>query len=89
MGRTLKEQKDMVKDKLRVLYKTTPVNAHPLVVHPRVPGEVQLQIQDAFLALDKETPELINMIPMKGPIKATLDDYAELKAMELESFVGK
>ena len=89
VGRTLKEQKDMVKDNLRVLYKTPPVNAHPLVVLPRVPGELQLQIQDAFLALDKETPELINMIPMKGPIKATLDDYAELKAMELESFVGK
>ena len=89
VGRTLKEQKDTIKDKLRVLYKTTPVNAHPLVIHPRVPNEKQLEIQSAFLALNEQNPEMLALIPMKSPIKATLEDYADLKAMELESFVGK
>jgi len=89
VGRTLREQKDMIKDKLRVLYKTTPVNAHPLVVHPRVSSEKQREIQLAFLALGQESPEMVNLIPMKSPIEATFDDYADLRAMQLETFVGK
>lgn len=89
VGRTLNGQKDMIKDRLRVLYKTAKVNAHPLVIHPRVDEAMNAKIQEAFLAVGKEHPEMVNKIPMKSPIATNLDDYADLKAMGLEDFVGK
>ena len=89
VGRTLKEQKDAIKGKIRILYETAKVNAHPLVVHPRVDETMQSKIQSAFLEVGGQHPEMVELIPMKTPIATGLEDYADLKAMGLEAFVGK
>lgn len=88
VGRTFNEQKDMIKDRLRVLYRTSKVNAHPLVAHPRLDEALRMKIQEAFLAVGNEQPKLVEKIPMKSPIATSLEDYEDLQAMGLEAFKG-
>lgn len=87
VGRTFNEQPDHIKNALRVLYTTTPVNAHPLVVHPRV-GDGSDKVQSAWLTLVKEQGTLFNGIPMKDSIATSYDDYKSLEGFGLEAFVG-
>ena len=88
VGRTLAEQPDHIKNALRVLYTTTPVNAHPLVVHARVGEEHSKKVQAAWLALAEEQATLFDGVPMKGSIATSYDDYIGLEDFGLEDFVG-
>lgn len=89
VGRTLKEQPDAIKSRLRVLYTTHEVYAHPLVAHPRVPSEITQAVQNAWLSLAQEDPSLFDGIPMKKSVATSMQDYNDLQRLELEKFVGK
>ncbi len=89
--RTLKNQSDMIKNLLRIIYKTQKIPPHPISAHPRVPQTVVHQVQMAFLAM-KEEPEhqkLLAKIPMREPVIATIKDYQILKRLGLEKFYVK
>ncbi len=87
--RTFKEQPDHIRERLRVLYTTKEVYAHPFAVHPRIPEALQQQVQQAWLALAKEEPALFDAIPMQNSVATSLKDYKPLMDMGLEAFVGK
>jgi phosphonate transport system substrate-binding protein len=85
---TLDEQKDEIKDKLKVLYKTREMAPHPLSVHPRVAKEVQLKVKQAILKM-AETEHgraLLEKIPMRKVIPADISHYQEINNWGLEEF---
>ena len=88
VGRTLREQPDHIQNALRILYTTTPVNPHPIVIHPRVSKEKQVGIQTALLAIAEEKPEAFGKIPMAKPVAASYQDYKDLDSLGLENFIG-
>ena len=85
---TLKNQKQEIQDKLRIIYTTREMVPHPLTAHPRVPQKHREAVRQAFLdmAATEEGRALLENIPMKRAIPATLDDYKALKTWGLESF---
>lgn len=87
VARTLQEQPAPVVDALKVIYRTHKVSPHPLVGHPRV-TDLHAKVQQAWLELARERPELFEKVPMQEPVAATYDDYRPLEAMGLENFVG-
>ncbi len=86
--RTLKKQDPKLQSLLQIIYKTENIAPHPISAHPRVPKPVIEQVKLAFLAMkdDPEQQKLIEKIPMKSPVIATVDDYKPLEAMGLDSF---
>ncbi len=87
VARTLREQPEAIKGALRVLYTTSEVFAHPIVVHPRLTPELRESIQTALLELAEESPELFESIPMRRPTSSNLADYEGLSAIGLEGYV--
>lgn len=88
VGKTLSKQKDRVKDSLKVIYKTQEVNPHPIAVHPRIPAAVQQQVQKALLEMGQvpATQALLAKIPMPAMGTASIDDYDNLRKMDLMRF---
>ncbi len=89
--KTLAQQKDLIKESLRVLYETEKFNPHPIAVHPRVPREEWLAVQDALLSIDKNAKGklLLGRVPIDSIGKAEMKDYESIKAMGLEGFYVK
>ena len=85
---SLNKQEPIVRELLKTIYKTRPINPHPISVHPRVPKEVVQKVIQAFIDIgnDPEKKKLLEKIPMKNPIKANIQDYLILKKMNLENF---
>lgn len=88
VGKTLKKQKNQLRNALKVIYKTAPVSPHPVAVHPRVPKQDRKKIVDAFFELSNSTDgqKLLAGIPIKKPGKASLENYKSLEAMKLKRF---
>ena len=84
--RSFEKQPDHIKDSLHIIHMTKPVNAHPLVIHPRVAETHKKKIKHSWLALSAEAPELFEGIPMKHPVQTSYKDYALLDALGLERF---
>ena len=85
---TLAEQKDEIKDQLKVLYETRHMAPHPLSVHPRVAKDVQFKVKQAILKM-AETEHgraLLEKIPMRKAIPADISHYQELNNWELKEF---
>ncbi|MCG7985556.1 MAG: phosphate/phosphite/phosphonate ABC transporter substrate-binding protein [Candidatus Thiodiazotropha lotti] len=86
--RTLQAQDSEVRDRLRVLYKTRPMNPHPIAAHPRVPTEHKEQVRRAILDM-AETPqgkELLSKIPIQQAVRSSIEDYSELREWNLEKY---
>jgi phosphonate transport system substrate-binding protein len=85
---TLKRQKQERQDRLRILYKTRTMAPHPVTAHPRVPEEHMKAVQQALLdmAQTEKGQALLEKIPMKKAIPASLEDYRILKEWGLEGF---
>jgi len=85
---TLRSQKPSVRERLRVLYETRPVNPHPVSVHPRVPYVDREKVRRAFLdmANTEKGRELLARIPMKKAISSNMNDYTELSDWGLDEF---
>ncbi|ARE40694.1 Phosphonate ABC transporter phosphate-binding periplasmic component [Rhodovulum sp. P5] len=85
---TFRKQDPAIGDQLRVLYETTRVPPHPIVVHPRVPHEAAEAFRKAVLDL-AETDEgaaLLAQVPFRKAIAAGATDYAVLRDLALESY---
>lgn len=85
--KTLEQQPELIKDSLRVLYRTQEVISHPIAAHPEVPPEVRERVMQALLALGK-TPrgrKALARVPIQEIGAVTADDYAPLVELGLEA----
>ena len=85
---TLNAQKPEIRQKLRVLYETRPVNPHPISAHPRVPEVHREKVRQALLEMARtETgAALLAEIPMRKPVAASLEDYTPMSSWGLDEF---
>lgn len=84
--KTLDEQPQVIRDRLRVLYTTRATPSHPLVIHPRVPKAVSTSLISSLQELAKQQPYLFDAIPMSKPIRTSFADYAPVADLHLEQF---
>ena len=89
--KTFDRQSAEIKDQLRILYKTTKVAPHPLVVHPRVSAADVEKLKHAILAIGKTKngQAMLVKVPFKKAGQASLNDYLPLKEMGLDKFYIK
>lgn len=88
---TLKRTPAKVRDKLRVLYSTQSVAAHPIVASSKVDSATVASVKQAFLKLG-ESPagrDLLKRIPIKKIGSADLNDYKPLMNLGLDDFYVK
>jgi phosphonate transport system substrate-binding protein len=86
--KTLWEQKQEIRDALRVIYTTRSMPSHPVAAHPRVPKEHREKVRQALLDMDK-TPggrELLSKVPAKQLIAVTMKDYSKLLDWGLDAY---
>ena len=83
---TFSQQKKNIRDNLKIIFETKKVSPHPIVAHPRVPKAVVENIKKALLEMgkDKQLNKLLQKIPIKKIGVAKIEDYKELRGMELE-----
>jgi phosphonate transport system substrate-binding protein len=86
--KTLDEQKDSVRDQLRIVHTTRPFLTHPVAAHPRVPRDVREAVREAFLAMaaNPETARLLKDIPMAQAVATSARDYEPLRELGLREF---
>jgi len=89
VNRTLNEQKTNLRNKLKIIYKTAIIPAHPIIIHPRIGPAISIKIQKAILEIAKETPYLMKKIPMNNPIKSTNKDYEIIHKLNLDKYMKK
>ncbi|MEJ2529108.1 MAG: phosphate/phosphite/phosphonate ABC transporter substrate-binding protein [Gammaproteobacteria bacterium] len=85
---TLSAQKPEVREKLRILYETRPINPHPISVHPRVPEADREKVQRALLemAKTKQGAALLAKVPIRQAVAASLADYTPIASWGLDKF---
>ena len=88
---TFEQQKQAIRDKLRIIYKTRQIAPHPVVAHERVPEADREKVKLAFLALadTQKGRQLLSKVPIFKLGPATLEDYLSLKDLALDSVQGK
>lgn len=84
--RTLDLQEQAIKNKLKVIFRTTEVPSHPIVVSKKLSSQMIITIQEQLLNLAKVDPDLFAKIPMQNPIKTEIKDYKILQNLHLEKF---
>jgi len=86
--KTFQEQPADLKDKLRIIYETTPVAPHPLAIHQRVPKNIAEKITKLLIDYSKTTEgnAVMSKIPMTEVGEATMEDYNMLLDLDLEKF---
>jgi len=91
VSRTLQQQPPILRNLLKILYKTRVIPPHPVSAHPRVPEQVRIQVTQAFLAManNSEQQKLLTQIPMQHPVIASVSDYQVLKKLGLDNFYVK
>lgn len=77
-----------IRDRVKIIYETTRMPPHPVVVHPRVPTEVAEKIRQSFpdMSASAEGRELLAQIPIREAVPARSADYQELRDLRLEDF---
>lgn len=86
---TYRSQPLDISEQLRVLYETDRVPPHPFTAHPRVPKQVQQDVQSAMLELWKTGygREMLEQVPIQEVSVTTIDEYQSLNDMELDAFI--
>jgi phosphonate transport system substrate-binding protein len=87
---TLEKEPEGIRKQLAVLYRTPDTAAHPLAVHPRVPGDVADKIVQALrrMAGSAAGRKLLQQVELDDAILADYrHDYAPLEALHLERYV--
>lgn len=90
VNHTLQQERDDVRQNLRVLYETPGVAPHPLSAHPRVATALRQAITDALvdLAGKPDGQALLHAVEIDGLLRADqARDYAPLEAFGLERYV--
>lgn len=77
-----------IRDRLRIVYETTRMPPHPVVVHPRVPDEDAEKVRQAFIGMSAspEGRELLAQIPMLEAVRTDSGEYQVLRDLGLEDF---
>jgi phosphonate transport system substrate-binding protein len=86
--KTLEEQDQRVRDALRVLYTTREMPSHPVAAHPRVSQAARDKVRRALLEL-ASTPggkALLDQLPMKEPVAASIEEYLVMRKWGLEKY---
>jgi phosphonate transport system substrate-binding protein len=87
---TLAAEDSNLSNRVKVIYETPPVAAHPIAAHPRVPQPVQAALQSVLLTYLKGNPEFARAVQIPNPVIADYQrDYDPLERLNLEEFVGK
>lgn len=87
---TFNDEPEDLRRQLRVVFETPAVPSHPLIVHPRVPAELQAKITQAILHFrnDENGRALLKGVRMANPTAVNFDaDYGVLNGLHLEEFV--
>lgn len=90
VNHTLTQERDEVRQGLRVLFETPGVAPHPLSAHPRVDAGLRKAITDALvdLAGRPDGEALLRAVEIEGLVRADHGrDYAPLEAFRLERYV--
>lgn len=86
--KTLTQQPENIRKRLRILHKTAAVPTHPFMARTDVDTKIQQKIKTAFLELgnSEKGMALLKKIPMKKIGETNMDDYGLLRTMGLEEF---
>lgn len=89
--RTLDQQKESIRNSLRIIHRTRPVPPHPFAVHSRIPKQVSARVKKALLNMgaSESGRALLEEIPIKQIGTATLEEYEVIRTMGLERFYVK
>ncbi len=84
--KTLAQQPEQVRDKLRIIYRTQEVVPHPVAAHPRVHIEIREQVKEALLSLgqSEQGKRLLSRVPIRTIGPASSEDYQPLLDFGLE-----
>lgn len=86
---TLNKEPEHLRQKLRVIYRTSGVAPHPIVAHPRISAEVRDKLERTMvgLAQDVQGRALLESTTIAQPVRADYDrDYSELEQLHLEKY---
>ena len=87
---TLSAESLNLSNRVKVIYETPPVAAHPVAAHPRVAPHIQAALKSALLTYLKGHPAYAKAIQLPDPIIADYQrDYAPLEQLDLDEFVAK
>ena len=92
VNQTLAQERDELRNGLRVLLETPGVAPHPFSAHPRVPADLQEAVGAALLGLgaDAAAAALLKAVQMPRPMRADhRRDYQPLEAMRLDRYVER
>lgn len=86
VNKTLAEQDEAVRDRLRVLYTTREMPPHPVAAHPRVPAAVRERVQAALLdmARTESGRALLAEVPIIQAVATSVQDYLPMTKWGLE-----
>ncbi len=90
VNHTLNQERDEVRQGLRVLFETPGVPPHPLSAHPRLDAGLRKAITEALvdLAARPEGEALLRAVEIEGLVRADhARDYAPLEALRLDRYV--
>lgn len=84
--KTLEQQPQDLRARLRILYKTKNFNPHAFAAHSRIPKKHAELVLNALLDMGKteKGKTMLRQIPMNKIGKAYIDDYTELDHWELD-----
>ena len=84
--KTLEQQPENLKRKLRVIHQTQKVVSHPVAAHPRVPADDRQQVKNALLKLGQSEHgrALLSRVPVDVIGVASPEDYKPLMELGLE-----
>lgn len=87
---TLDSQNKIVKQNLRVIYKTKTFAPHPIAAHPRVPERHRIRVKNALLELGKtkKGAALLSKIPITRIGEAGMKDYRVMEEFKLDEFTS-
>lgn len=73
---TFTNQDNIIKDSLRILYRTPAMRSHPIAAHQRVPVAVREKLRQALIDLASTEPgrALLAVIPLTNPVPSTKAD---------------
>lgn len=85
---TLARQPAEIKELMRVIYTTTGVPPHPILVHPRVAKEVREAVQQTLLAMGRNEAgrAALTRVPISRIGVASAEDYKIISKQNLSAF---
>lgn len=89
--RTFKNVAPEIRSQLQILWTTKGYTPHAIAVHPRIKKEDVQKLQQALIAMDKQTAgkELLSSIKIKGFSKAIDSDWNDVRALKLKQLSDK